>query len=183
MVQSPSLSTESFQVFIQKAQSLDLGPLAYQLMQARSGCGWSKAQTLQNIAGYLAFLYLVDHYPRLQLVPTQAVDQVWHHHILDTQKYAEDCQHLFGQLIHHFPYLGTRGDADQQQWRQSYALTQVLFRRHFDCDLADSDSMAADCEPLRSHPICRSLVVTQQRPTVTISTEEALWYLSLKQTA
>ena len=172
MVQSQFPSTESFQLFLQKARSLDLGPLAYQLMHAHSGCGWSKAQTVRGISRYLAFLYLVDQYPRLQLVPTQEVDQVWHQHILDTQKYAEDCQHLFGQLIHHFPYLGTRGEADQHQWYRAYAMTQALFCRHFGINFINS--MPADCEPLRSLPACRSTRATQQRPTVAISTEEAL---------
>lgn len=181
MVQSVSLSTESFRVFSQKARLLDLGPLAYQLMHARSSCGWSEAQTVRSIARYLVFLYLVDQYPNRQLVPDQDIDRVWHHHILDTQKYAEDCQHLFGQLIHHFPYLGTRGAIDQQQWLESYTLTQALFRKHFDCGLANS--RPADCEPLRSQPECRSLQVTQQRPTVAISTEEALRFFSLDETA
>lgn len=171
MLYSQLAITESFQLFLQKARSLDLGPLAFQLMSARSGQRWSKTQTIRGIGRYLAFLYLADQYPHLQLVPPHDVDQVWHQHILDTQKYAEDCQHLFGQLIHHFPYLGTRGEADQQQRLRSYALTQVLFCKHFGSDL--SNSTPSDCEPLRSLPACRS-VATQQRPTITISAEEFL---------
>jgi hypothetical protein len=178
MVQSQCSSTESFQLFLQKARSLDLGPLAHQLMHPRSSCGWSRAKTIQGIARYLAFLYLVEQYARLQLVPTQEVDQVWHQHILDTQKYAEDCHHLFGQIIHHFPYLGTRGEADQHQWYRSYALTQVLFRKHFGTGFVDS--MPADCEPLRSLPACRSTVATQPRPTVALSIEEALQFFSAR---
>lgn len=35
--------------------------------------------------------------------PTVLADHVWHYHILDTQKYAADCNTLFGKFIHHMP--------------------------------------------------------------------------------
>ena len=35
--------------------------------------------------------------------PTRHVDEMWHTHILDTQKYAADCDALFGRFIHHVP--------------------------------------------------------------------------------
>jgi hypothetical protein len=40
------------------------------------------------------------------------VDTFWHYHILDTLKYAEDCQAVFGYFLHHFPYMGLRGEDD-----------------------------------------------------------------------
>lgn len=172
MVPSQFSSTNSFQPFLQKVRSLDLGALAYQLMQSCSGPRWSRAKTVQAIARYLAFLYLIDRYPNLELVPPQDIDQVWHQHILDTQKYAADCQHLFGQFIHHFPYLGTQGEADQQHWYRAYALTQVLFRKHFDIDLRDASP--ADCEPLRSSLTCGFTIAPQQRPSVSVAIEDVL---------
>ncbi|MBD2121481.1 glycine-rich domain-containing protein-like [Trichocoleus sp. FACHB-262] len=174
MVQYPA-SPQSYQAFLQKVRSLDLGPIAHQLMHSQIGPQWTKLQATRAIARYLGFLYLVGQYPRLQLVPTQEIDQVWHQHILDTHKYAEDCQHLFGRFIHHFPYLGTRGEADQQDWQRAYALTQVLFRKHFGLDLATA-AAPSDCEPLHTMQTCRGVdrSSTQSRPTVSLSMEDAL---------
>lgn len=35
--------------------------------------------------------------------PTPDVDKFWHHHILDTKKYAQDCNNMFGYFLHHQP--------------------------------------------------------------------------------
>jgi hypothetical protein len=161
---------ESFQCFLQKARSLDLGSLAYQLMYARSGPFWTRSQAAAAIARYLGFLYLISEYPSFQLVPTPEIDQVWHHHLLDTEKYAADCQQLFGQFVHHFPYLGTGDEADRRAWYQAYALTLVLFRKHFGSDFTLSP-IPADCEPLQSLAGCRSRPTV--RPTVALSLNEA----------
>lgn len=96
-IQRPALD------FIDRLKTLDLKPIAYKLMHPNSGNGWNPTQTQQAIAQYLIFLYFIYHYPHSQLVPTPEIDQVWHQHILDTQKYAKDCQKLFGRFIHHFP--------------------------------------------------------------------------------
>jgi hypothetical protein len=172
MMQYPA-SPQSFQAFLQKVRSLDLGPIAHQLMHSQAGPQWTKLQTTRAIARYLGFLYLVGQYPHLQLVPTQEIDQVWHQHILDTHKYAEDCQHLFGRFIHHFPYLGMRGETDRKDWQRAYALTQVLFLKHFGLDLVIG-AAPSDCEPLHSMRACRAVDTTQLRPTVSLSIEDAL---------
>lgn len=117
--------------FWQRAQSLDFSPLAYQLMQANAGPHWSEERTATAIARYIGFLYLIDQYPYFQLVPSREIDEVWHHHILDTYKYAADCQLLFGRFIHHFPYLGTRGDADRHNLQHLFDMTQSLYQKHF----------------------------------------------------
>lgn len=171
MVPHP-MSSQSFCQFLSNIQSIDFGSLTYQLMYCRTAPQWTHNQTTRSIARYLMFLYLVDCYSNLQLVPPDDIDRVWHHHILDTQKYAEDCQQLFGYFIHHFPYLGTRGEGDRQDWHSAYALTQVLFRKQFGLDLG---SVPADCEPLRHGymPLMETGTVLL-RPTVTVAIEEAL---------
>ncbi|XWK89093.1 MAG: hypothetical protein U7127_03215 [Phormidium sp.] len=58
-------------------------------------------------------------------------------HILDTDKYAADCQMLFGEFIHHFPYYGLRGKGDRQNWQQDFARTKLLFQKHFATDLTE----------------------------------------------
>ncbi|MCU0526497.1 MAG: glycine-rich domain-containing protein-like [Elainella sp. Prado103] len=168
-----------FARFLQKVQNLNLRPIAYQLTQSRSGLQWSPAQAAKAITRYIAFLYLVDRYPHLQLVPTREIDEVWHQHILDTTKYAEDCQILFGRFIHHFPYLGTRGEADRQALLKAYAITLVLFRKHFGSQMVNGFDHA-DCEPLSlfeggaEGAGCAHTQAAQIRPEVAIDLSE-IW--------
>lgn len=62
---------------------------------------WSKS-TLENlIFQYRAFLYIKYKYPEEVFAPTDDVDQLWHEHILHTEKYFLDCEYLFGKYLHH----------------------------------------------------------------------------------
>ena len=102
-----SLSTE-----FEKIAALDLDPIKVKLMHVESGEGWSleKANAVEH--EYRRFLYLMKAYPNEQTAPLMDVDTFWHYHILDTQKYAVDCQEVFGFFLHHFPYIGLRGEDD-----------------------------------------------------------------------
>ncbi|MCG9628398.1 hypothetical protein L1D34_26635, partial [Vibrio mediterranei] len=57
---------------------------------------------------FLLYLYHKDH----KVVPSIEVDEIWHHHILDTRKYFSDCEEVYGEYMHHFPYFGMRGESD-----------------------------------------------------------------------
>lgn len=136
-------------VFWKKLKSIDLGPIAYKLVTS----GWTRQQAKMAIAKYIAFLLLVYLYPNNRLVPTKEIDAVWHNHILDTSKYSKDCQLLFGQFLHHFPYFGARGETDKQNLEKAFARTKTLFQEQFGEDiLAENDSPKAACEPLADAP-------------------------------
>lgn len=138
------------QLFLSKLKQLDLGAIAYELMHAREEEKWSFEQTKQALNHYSMFLWLINLYPDRKLVPTQEIDRVWHHHILDTMKYAEDCQMLFGRFIHHFPYFGTRGKDDKNNLYTAFRETQNLFQQHFGIDLAvvEESLQITDCQPV-----------------------------------
>ena len=82
--------------------------------------GWSleRAQSAQK--EYARFLTLLQLRPGFMLVPwpnsegQDDLDQFWHQHILDTAKYAADCDRLFGRMIHHNPHvvLGSSEESD-----------------------------------------------------------------------
>lgn len=127
------------QVFLNKLRALDFGPIAYKLMHPEKGRGWTKAKTVRAIARYMAFLGLIYLYPDRPFVPTQEIDAVWHNHILDTTKYHQDCELLFGRYVHHFPYFSLRGEADEQNWQAAFADTQTIFKQHF--GIASSDKL------------------------------------------
>lgn len=44
--------------------------------------------------------------------PTKDVDQVWHVHITDTRRYAQDCADYFGFFLHHVPEDGVEMNPD-----------------------------------------------------------------------
>jgi len=92
--------------------ALDLEPIKVKLMHKESGEGWSleRANTIET--EYRRFLFLMKQFPNEQAAPLVDVDTFWHYHILDTMKYAVDCDAVFGHFLHHFPYIGLRGEDD-----------------------------------------------------------------------
>ena len=117
--------------FLEALNSIDWGPIAFKLMHPEEGEGRSLEQITIAIDRYRKFLLLSHLYPEQSLVPTREIDQVWHCHILDTEKYRQDCQHLFGRFIDHWPYLGLGDQADRQLLQERFEQTQDLFESHF----------------------------------------------------
>lgn len=86
-------------------ESLDLSNIVTRL-QAKEKFDETRAQAAVDM--YRQFLAMVQGHPEQIMVPNEDVDAAWHHHILDTQTYARDCEGLFGQFLHHNPnFYGT----------------------------------------------------------------------------
>lgn len=120
------ISTTEFGVIA----ALDLDPIKVKLMHKESGEGWSLEYANAVEFEYRRFLYLMKKFPNEQTAPLFDVDVFWHYHILDTMKYAADCDAVFGYFLHHFPYIGLRGEEDLQahhrigeRMRELYELT------------------------------------------------------------
>ena len=116
-----------------RAKSLDLSPIRLKLMDKSHGAGWSLEQTDSAQLLYLCFLALQAVYADTEhcVVPPVIVDEFWHQHILDTRKYAEDCQLMFGYFLHHFPYFGMRGPEDERALYKAGAWTLAEMERRF----------------------------------------------------
>lgn len=80
---------------------------------------------------YKRFLVLNLKYESVTIVPNKVLDTIWHYHILDTMKYAEDCQSIFGSFLHHFPYFGLRGEEDASNLKEAFVVSSDLFMREF----------------------------------------------------
>lgn len=102
---------------------LDLEPIAFKACMDE---GWDVEKVDRITLRYRCFLQAIRNEPKASLAPPRDVDQFWHHHILDTEKYFEDCRRLFGQYIHHFPYSGIRGDKDAQEQDERFQRSQRL---------------------------------------------------------
>jgi hypothetical protein len=111
--------------------------------------GWSVETCAEVEVLYRNFLALNIRYQERKLCPNGPVDEFWHAHILDTRKYAADCQQLFGEMLHHYPYFGMRGPDDKADLDRAFADTVDLFIRHFGVDPTAGDAHARACRPQR----------------------------------
>jgi hypothetical protein len=110
---------------------LDLDPIKVKLMHKESGEGWSLEKANAVEFEYRRFLQLMKMYPAEQTAPLFDVDTFWHYHILDTMKYAADCEKVFGYFLHHFPYIGLRGEDDETAHQHAGSRMQELYEATF----------------------------------------------------
>jgi hypothetical protein len=116
------------QQFERNLAAMDLGPIKYSLVKSEDGPNWSVSQALLTEKWYRRFHTLIWLYPEQTIVPTKHIDEFWHTHILDTEKYYQDCMCLHGRVVHHFPYLGVD---DRTVLLDLYRSTLSLFVRTF----------------------------------------------------
>lgn len=105
--------------------ALDLDPMAYKLHLDE---GWELDRIDRAIADYRRFLQAIRDSDG-KMVPTRIMDAVWHHHILDTEKYMADCQRLFGGYVHHYPYSGMFGEADAALQKARFERSLAAYQR------------------------------------------------------
>ena len=138
----------------QAIAALDFTAIKYKLMMDTFGEGWSPAKADAIETEYRRFLYLQAAFPDQQTAPTLDVDTFWHYHILDTAKYAADCEAAFGYFLHHNPYLGLMdGDApgmEVEAGERTRALYEATFGEAYIRAEAygEADGAAARCSGL-----------------------------------
>src|SRR2546425_1221371 len=137
------LAARSTEQVIAAIQALDLDPIKFKLMDPEEGQGWSREYVDQMEIAYRRFLTLSVKYPEETIAPSKDVDKFWHGHILDTMKYAEDCQNVFGYFVHHFPYFGMRGEEDAANLAEAGKTTNRLYEKEFGETLPSRASMCS----------------------------------------
>jgi hypothetical protein len=115
----------------QVIEKVDLEPIMVKVMDKEEGLGWSLDFTKRVAFEYKRYLTLCLENPDFTMVPSTFVDDFWHYHILDTQKYQEDCQNIFGYFLHHFPYFGMRGEEDAKQLKKAWQESCALYEKRF----------------------------------------------------
>lgn len=110
--------------------NLDLESVKRRLMHEKGEYRWSAERADRAEAGYRRYLTLRAKYPGVQMSPTLDIDTFWHAHILDTRKYAEDCDTLFGGLLHHVPSLGDE-ELDEARHEQASWVMSTLYEKEF----------------------------------------------------
>jgi len=137
------LAARSTEQVIAAIQALDLDPIKFKLMDPEEGQGWSREYVNQMAIEYKRFLTLSVKYPEETIAPSKDVDKFWHGHILDTMKYAEDCQNVFGHFLHHFPYFGMRGEEDAANLAEAGRTTKRLYEEEFAETISSRASMCS----------------------------------------
>jgi hypothetical protein len=125
---------------IEAIEGLDLGPIKFKLMDPEEGEGWSRQFVEHLETQYKRYLTLVAKYPREAIAPDREVDRFWHAHILDTRKYIDDCERVFGFYLHHFPYFGMRGTDDAAALATAGERTRELYAAEFGAEPKRADS-------------------------------------------
>lgn len=108
-----------------KIQALDLEPIKFKLVAEH---GWKLEQADKVETQYKQYLYLsATTIVEDGLPPSKIIDEFWHQHILDTRKYAEDCENVFGRFVHHYPYFGLMGGEDYERFSNAGENAERLF--------------------------------------------------------
>jgi hypothetical protein len=80
----------------------------------------TEAEAEDAIAEYRRMLTLVQTDQTRAVVPSRAVDLVWHEHILDTAQYRRDSLRMFGRYLDHAPSFG--GSEEKLELRDQQVL-------------------------------------------------------------
>ncbi len=84
-----------------------------------------------SLAEYFRFLELkirTSDWNATLLSPSAIVDRVWHLHILDTVRYAEECKRLCGHVIDHNPDGASDGSDRDARYQRTLDHYQIVFR-------------------------------------------------------
>jgi len=104
-------------------ESLDLEQVKLKLMHPEAGEGWSREVVDALESDYKRFLTLHAKYPDTEIVPSREIDEFWHAHILDTMKYADDCERTFGYFLHHMPSVEVRsGEQTTELYKKEFGV-------------------------------------------------------------
>ncbi len=106
---------------------------------------WTHVRAKKAVQNYKRYMAVTKALGGVQMVPNGDIDEIWHLHILDTRAYMDDCNALFGEYLHHYPYFGMLGEENRQQWLQVQSMSTSLWEQLFDEPLYGADSAAQKC--------------------------------------
>ncbi|MEI9954919.1 MAG: hypothetical protein WDM90_01065 [Ferruginibacter sp.] len=147
-------SKKDTNIFMNDINNIDFKMIKLKLQDKEEGQGWSTALSEETEIEYKKFLALKRTYPEKDIVPNKLVDIFWHQHILDTAKYAEDCENLFGYFVHHFPYFGMNGPEDAANLSSAFDETKDLYTLHFNKSFI---GMATRCKAPKCRTQCKPM--------------------------
>ena len=109
------------------------------------GAAWGLQRAEKAVENYKRYMAITKALGGVQLVPNGDIDEIWHMHILDTRAYMRDCDALFGEYLHHYPYFGMLGEENRNQWLNVQTESERLWNDLFGEVLYGSDSAPQKC--------------------------------------
>jgi len=127
------LTTKPEQNVIAAIRALDLESVKVRVMDPETGEGWTREYADSIESAYKNYLTMLVKYQDEAdgIVLSRDVDEFWHMHILQTMKYADDCQRVFGNFLHHNPHIGERSPAYVEKQAALMEKTRCLYQREF----------------------------------------------------
>ena len=127
MSEPQALSLEEAKTYI---NSIDFSMIVDKIVKTKR---WKKADVLKMCELYKHYLFLKKKYAQSDqiLPPSEEIDEFWHNHILDTKKYHQDCEKIFGFYLNHYPYLGMDGKTTDDDLQHFFENTQALHYKEF----------------------------------------------------
>jgi hypothetical protein len=127
---------------------LDLESVKARIMDPERGKGWTRDYADGIAAAYKNFLYMLVKHPddTSDILLSEDVDEFWHAHILQTMKYADDCERVFGNFLHHNPEIGEGSPAAAGRRVAQLDKTRRLYRKEFG-EAADAAWTGAATKP------------------------------------
>lgn len=121
--------------------------LSHVLAKAAENYSWEGAQAEYAREWYVKHWYLARKYPERPLAAvSKAADRLWHQHIIDTRKYAEDCDRILGRFMNHTPIYGTPSEIENNAYQE----TLQLYEEEFSIWPSDHGQTSGDysyCDP------------------------------------
>src|SRR5262249_37338296 len=110
-----------------RVAGLDLEPVTAQLIDYQ---GWTAVRAAAAEQRYRRFFYLKATLPN-GASPTVEIDQFWHQHILNTERYGPDCWHVAGRFLNH-TFLSPADEAQAKQLQSVWLTTWVCYETRFE---------------------------------------------------
>jgi hypothetical protein len=143
-----SITTRSTKKVIAAIQALDLESVKLRVTDANLGEGWTREYADAIELAYKNYLTMLVKNPTdaEDILLAEDVDEFWHTHILQTMKYTDDCQKVFGKYLHHEPHVGEVTSEDLERRNAQAAKTQRLYEQEFGAgqDFAWTGDIKAD---------------------------------------
>ncbi len=131
------MQDRTVETMLQAIDALDFSRMKAKLLHQKHA-QWTPESLDVAERGYRQFLKLAAKHPDTPAVPSEQVDAFWHAHILDTRRYAGDCERIFGYILHHDPYVGIDGPEDEARLLAMAAVSDALSRQEFGSTLTSS---------------------------------------------
>jgi hypothetical protein len=96
--------------------------------QCRKEYGWSDDVAKIAVDLYMSHLRLCYKYAdRFIAALDRNADVLWHHHIVDTIRYRDDCNRIFGTFLNHVPFYGDPTKEEDESFDQTIQLYEKEF--------------------------------------------------------